>query len=221
MFNKLGLLALATPLVNALTLNIPSNPTSGGPLTVTWTFQPGDTLELINEEFHDSFAIANNVQPELQSLDITLPIVPVRDGYTLEAVNVGNINQVFSTTGDFAVGPNAESTASSATQASTSVVSSASVPATASSAHTSAPVSGSTRPASSAFGSTVTAPSGSATATGSATGSNSGSASGTAQNNPATTSVINGASNYKFGGNKGAMAAALLSALAGAAIVVL
>lgn len=79
------------------------------------------SLYLYNEEFNDSFAIANNVDPALGSITIQIPVVPVRfvkscsppcsqadnenrDGYTLRAVNVGNIEDVYSSTGSFSVG---------------------------------------------------------------------------------------------------------------------
>ncbi|KAG6863587.1 hypothetical protein C0993_010940, partial [Termitomyces sp. T159_Od127] len=108
-----SLLALAAPLAHALTLNIPQNPVSGGQVTVSWTSQAGDpdifTLELVNEQFRETFAIANNVLTAQLSITLTLPVVPIGDGYTLEAVNIGNINDVFSTTGDFSIGPGPES----------------------------------------------------------------------------------------------------------------
>ncbi|KAG5340520.1 hypothetical protein C0989_001330 [Termitomyces sp. Mn162] len=217
MFNKLSFLALATPLVNALTLNIPSNPTSGGSVTITWTSTATDppfSLELNHPSFNSAIAIANNVQPGQGMITLTLPIVPSEAGYTLEAVNIGNINDVFSTTGSFAIAPNPDSSAP-ASSASTSAATGTSVLATASTTGSVIPKTSATSPVSSpAFGSTVSH-SGSVTA--------SGSASPSAQSNTASaTTITNGASfNYKFGGNKGAMAAVLISALAGAAVVVL
>ncbi len=41
----------------------------------TWSF------ELVNEVFHNAFAIANNVDPAPQQLSLTLPVVPV--GYVI------------------------------------------------------------------------------------------------------------------------------------------
>jgi hypothetical protein len=85
--------------------------------SATWSF------ELINVAFNNAFAIANNVDPASNSITLTLPVVPVgcvfllrmlsqkahidslcSDGYTLQAVNIGNISDVFATTGDFSVG---------------------------------------------------------------------------------------------------------------------
>ncbi|TEB18549.1 hypothetical protein FA13DRAFT_1803363 [Coprinellus micaceus] len=108
MFSKLALLALITPLISALTLHIPAEVRSQQPVTITWdtappTRTPQFTLQLVNEAFNDQFAIRNNVDPNLGSVTITLPVVPVRGGYTLRAVNVGNINDVYSETGTFSV----------------------------------------------------------------------------------------------------------------------
>ncbi|TFK56827.1 hypothetical protein OE88DRAFT_60676 [Heliocybe sulcata] len=87
-------LAILVPFVSALTLNAPSGLSSGGPATITWTSESTDppfSIELVNTVFHNSFAIANNVNPTLNSMTIALPIVPVGDGYTLEAVNVTSV----------------------------------------------------------------------------------------------------------------------------------
>ncbi|KAG6845562.1 hypothetical protein H0H87_007240 [Tephrocybe sp. NHM501043] len=203
MFNKLSLLALATPLVHALTLNIPENPTSGGPVTISWATQSGDpptfSIELTNEAFHRAFAIANNVQPEQGSIDLILPVVPVG-----QAVDIGNINNVYAQTGEFAVGPNAATTVTSVSQTSTTATS-ANGSSTRSASAASTPVT--TRlTTSSAFGTTVTSP------------ATSNTASSTAQQAAATSTFGNGTP-AKFNVNMNTIAAALLSAIAGAAIV--
>ena len=74
-------LALLIPFVRALTIDTPTNLTSGGPAHITWTTAAGDpptfSLELVNADvFHNSFAIANNVNPSTGSIDLVLPIVP-------------------------------------------------------------------------------------------------------------------------------------------------
>ncbi|TEB26145.1 hypothetical protein FA13DRAFT_1777151 [Coprinellus micaceus] len=75
--------------------------------TLTWDTAPGDpelfTLEIVNEEFNDAFAIASNIDSDQGSIIVIIPVVPVRGGYTLEAVNVGNTNDVYSKTGTFNV----------------------------------------------------------------------------------------------------------------------
>ncbi|KAF6761331.1 hypothetical protein DFP72DRAFT_37965 [Ephemerocybe angulata] len=133
MFRKLALLALVTPLVSALTLHIPDNIRTSQPVTITWDTVPGDpytfTLELTNEEFHDQFALVNNIDPNQGSVTFTVPVVPVRGGYTLEAVNVGNIGDVYSKTGQFSVGETfitGSSSSSSTTRTGTSTTGSTS-----------------------------------------------------------------------------------------------
>ena len=98
------------PLVSALSnLQVSTGATSGGPVTITWTQDSSDpsscSFELVNTVFHNSFAIANNIQTSLQTLSVTLPSVPpgydsvlccanpwanviYSDGYTLEAVQI-------------------------------------------------------------------------------------------------------------------------------------
>jgi hypothetical protein len=107
MFSKLALLALIAPLVSALTLHVPAEVRSQQPVTITWDTASTDpaqfTIQLVNEAFNDQFAIANNVDPNTGRITITIPVVPARGGYTLRAVNVGNINDVYSETGTFSV----------------------------------------------------------------------------------------------------------------------
>ncbi|KAH6911080.1 hypothetical protein BKA70DRAFT_1398720 [Coprinopsis sp. MPI-PUGE-AT-0042] len=130
MFAKLSAVALlAAPLAAALTLNAPTEPTSSGEVTITWDFEPSDplfTIELTHPSFNDKLAIANNVDPAQGSVTFVLPAVPAQSGYTLEAVNVGDINEVYSTTGAFAIAPNPNTTFSASSTASSAVASSGS-----------------------------------------------------------------------------------------------
>jgi len=124
MFSKLSLfVAIVAPLASALTLQTPTGATSGGQVTLAWTSDSGDpntwSFELLNTAFHNAFAIANNVDPSTQVLTLSLPIVPVGDGYTLQAVNIGNITDVYATSGDFAIGAASSSSSSGASTAST------------------------------------------------------------------------------------------------------
>jgi hypothetical protein len=69
------------PLVSALSnLQVSTGPTSGGPVTITWSQDSTDpsscSFELVNTIFHNSFAIANNIQTSQQTLTVTLPAVP-------------------------------------------------------------------------------------------------------------------------------------------------
>jgi len=218
MFNKLSLLALVAPLVAGLQLQIPENPTSGGSVTIKWTSAAGDpatfSFELVNEVFHNAFAIANNVVPELGQMTITLPVVPIGGGYTLEAVNIGDVNSVFASTGTFSIADNsaASSTTSSGTSGtSTRTTSGSGAPTTTTQA--------TTRPTTttSAFGTTVTQPTTTTTGTGtSSTGT------GTGTTSSAAGAFTNAASTpLKLNSNVGALAAVVLSAVAGAAALVL
>jgi hypothetical protein len=124
MFYKLCTLALVAPLASALVLQIPENPTTGGQITIRWTNEPNDpetwSFELTNTIFNNAYAIANNVDPSASQLTLTLPAVPVGAGYTLEAVEIGDINNVYASTGSFSIGP-----ATSSTDSGSSTVSSA------------------------------------------------------------------------------------------------
>ncbi|KAJ3482959.1 hypothetical protein NLI96_g6630 [Meripilus lineatus] len=183
MLCRLSLLAALVPFVSALSVSTPTNWTSGGPAIFTWTTTAGDTpvfsLELVNPTiFNQALALANNVDVSLQTISFTLPIVPATSGYTLQAVNVTNINQVFAESGSFSIGETVSSSIVSSSSASSLASGSASASATA------PPVS---RSSSAPFGSTV---SGGA----SATGSNSV-ASGSSSSSSATPSTFGGNNN--------------------------
>ena len=63
----------------ALTLNTPDLAVSGEPIDITWENGPHDStfsLELFSATLQDSFALANNVNPDLDHLELTLPVVP-------------------------------------------------------------------------------------------------------------------------------------------------
>jgi len=69
------------PLVFAVSnLSVSENLTSGGPVTITWTADSTDpdscSFELVNEAFHDTFAIANNIPINTGSITVNLPAVP-------------------------------------------------------------------------------------------------------------------------------------------------
>ncbi|KDR85922.1 hypothetical protein GALMADRAFT_132548 [Galerina marginata CBS 339.88] len=213
MFCKLSLLALVAPLVSALTLDVPQNPTSGGSITIKWNSAPNDpdswSFELVNTVFHNSFAIANNVNPTAGQLTLTLPVVPVGDGYTLEAVNVGNIDDIFATSAGFSIGANSASVSSA--------------PSTSGSASKSSSSSASSTPsASSTSNSVITPPASSSTPTVSNIVSPSTSASDTGTGPATTPSNFSGALASRLGsGPVGGLAVVLLSAAAGAVMIVL
>ncbi|KAJ7167085.1 hypothetical protein C8R46DRAFT_1096014 [Mycena filopes] len=99
-------LVLGATGVVCLTVDAPTAPQSGGTTTITWTSTSDDStfsVELTHPSFNQAIAIANNVDPTLDTLTIELPIVPADSGYTLEFVNITNINQVFATSPDFSI----------------------------------------------------------------------------------------------------------------------
>lgn len=78
-------------------------------------------MELINQVFNSQFAIGNNIDPSVGSITVELPIVPAlyvlhsfyvcsgsdsppSEDYTIEAVNISNINQIYAQTSTFPIG---------------------------------------------------------------------------------------------------------------------
>jgi hypothetical protein len=208
MFTTYSLLALvaAASLSSALEIDTPTNWTSSSRQTITWTNQQGDpstwSFELVNTVFNDAFAVGNNIDPSTSSFNFELGVVPVGAGYTLQAVNIGNISDVIAQTGSFSIGPAPASSTTSGTGTNSASGTSANSAAT-----NTAPT---TSTSTSAFGTTVS--SGVAVSTGSKSAAASSSA-------PSSTGSFNGAAQLKF--SSGAYAAALLATVAGAAAVAL
>ncbi|TBU50001.1 hypothetical protein BD309DRAFT_1064747 [Dichomitus squalens] len=210
-FSCLAALALA-PWAQALLLQIPVDWQSSSPANVSWTNTPTDppfTLELVNtDEFHDTFGIANNVNPSADFISLTLPVIP--QGYAILLVcRVKNQNQIFDETPSFTIqGPPDTSSHSSA--ASTSASASASSATSAKSATLTVPVSSGTAAAASTSGFGVTV-----------SNSNTGSASSVASTGAAAASS-SGAASSNFNGaaslpNLAPWAIAALGVVAGAA----
>jgi len=107
MFNKLALLAFVAPLVSALQLSTPTSVTNNGQVTITWTATTTDpstfSIELVNPAFHNSYAVVNVAQTAAGQATFTLPTVPIGGGYSFEAIEIGNINNVYSTSGEFSI----------------------------------------------------------------------------------------------------------------------
>ncbi|KAJ7793790.1 hypothetical protein B0H14DRAFT_3889118 [Mycena olivaceomarginata] len=121
-------LALAAASTRALTINTPTNPTSGGTTSITWSSTSDDpcvllsspllsarsssanvqnsvfSIELNHPSFNSALAIANNVNPADNNRTVGLPPVPAEDNYTLTFVNITDINDVFATSGSFSIG---------------------------------------------------------------------------------------------------------------------
>ncbi|THU97154.1 hypothetical protein K435DRAFT_889908 [Dendrothele bispora CBS 962.96] len=199
MFNKIALVAAVLPFVQALTWGAPpTDAVSTQQSTLTWTATDSDTvfsIELTHPLLNDKIAIANNVNPGDQSITVTWPVLIGRDGYTVQAVNIGNITDVFATSSAFNIAAppsvSQSSTASGASGASSGTASG------------------------SAASTTATAPTSASRTTPSGSGSNSasGSASQTAPNSSsssaAPTSINgNGATSAKVNGGLVALAAA-------------
>ncbi|GJE86215.1 hypothetical protein PsYK624_022950 [Phanerochaete sordida] len=204
MFFKLSTLALLVPFVHALSIDTPMSLNSSGPAHITWKTDAGDpatwSLELVNTDiFHNSFAIANNVNPSQGAVDLTLPAVPSGAGYTLQAVNISNINQVYAQSGSFTVNPPVSTTSSSMSSTSSSsgssTVSAGSTP------------SASTTP----FGITVSS-------SGSASQATSGSGSGSSSGNDAQPTAFNGQGNGASTMGIGSWIAMIAAALAGGVV---
>ncbi|KAG2107837.1 hypothetical protein BD769DRAFT_123970 [Suillus cothurnatus] len=108
MFARIAALAtFAAPLVSALTLNAPTTASVGDLVNVTWEATTSDpssfSLYMVNTIFHNTFAIANNVQTSAGLYTLVLPQAPLGGGYTLEATDNSNINDVYAQSGDFSV----------------------------------------------------------------------------------------------------------------------
>ncbi|KAJ3852141.1 hypothetical protein EV368DRAFT_65149 [Lentinula lateritia] len=107
MFARVFVLFAGLPVILGLTLDTPTNVTSGLVSNVTWTATDDDptfSLELNHPSFSSSLALANNVDPTSGSpLSIEWPIVPADSDYTLSAVNISNINTVFSSSASFSI----------------------------------------------------------------------------------------------------------------------
>ena len=138
---------LVAPLASALTISSITGATSGGPLTINWTLDGNGndpyvnrtltpfsflqcfssttfSFELIHTTFNNAFAIANNVDPASLSLTVVLPVIPASaspnsDDYTIQAVEIGNVNNVFSTSPPFSVGATITSSVSGTTTSTT------------------------------------------------------------------------------------------------------
>ncbi|KAJ6592855.1 hypothetical protein B0H19DRAFT_1279595 [Mycena capillaripes] len=129
MFAALKLCAtamLVASLAAAVDIQVPQSAASGGMTTVTWTEDPSlpvFSIELFHTTFNDAIAIANNVDPAKGNINVTLPMVPPGGGYTLEFVNITDIDQTYATSDEFSIAPPMSTTESSSATATGSAVS--------------------------------------------------------------------------------------------------
>ncbi|KAJ7237557.1 hypothetical protein B0H12DRAFT_1057239 [Mycena haematopus] len=111
MFSALRLCAsvfLVVSLTAAVDIPPPTGVTSGGSAVITWTDYdtlPTFSIELANPKFHDSLAIANNVDPTKGTITVSIPSVPEGAGYTLQFVNITDINQLYGESDEFSIDP--------------------------------------------------------------------------------------------------------------------
>jgi len=90
--------------------------TAGGPTVIKWTSAPTDpvfSIELLHPDFNSALAIANNVNPQAGKVEVTLPDVPPSGGYTLQFVNITNIDQSYGESSEFSIAPPVSTTESS------------------------------------------------------------------------------------------------------------
>jgi hypothetical protein len=154
MFSKLSvaLAIVAFQMASALKIQAPTNPASDGQVTIKWSAEATDpatfSIQLTNEIFHNTFAIANNVDSALGEIVLTLPTLQPGSGYAVIAHDNSNINNVFAKSSEFDVG--ATSASGSSTASGSESASGSNAPSAAPS--TTAPVQSMSQ---SAFGSTV------------------------------------------------------------------
>ncbi|KAI1794044.1 hypothetical protein LXA43DRAFT_1059627 [Ganoderma leucocontextum] len=206
MFSCIAATLAFAPWAQAILLQIPVDWQSSSPANISWSHTSADvafTLQLANtDEFHDTFSIANNVNPTVDFDSFTLPVIPLGT-YTLRAINVTNVGQIFDETPSFTIQGPPESSSQSST-ASTSASASVSSNASGSTTLTVSVSTGTRAGSTSGFGVTV---------------SNTGSASNTAA--AGTSSAASTPSSFNNGvaslPNLAPWAVAALGVLAGAA----
>jgi len=103
-------LFVACQIVQAITINTPAGWKGNQTNKVTWTTNPGDptvfSVELVNDQFNEKFALANNVPASQGTLSLPLPqINHVGDDvpFTLQFVNISDANQVYATSPSFTI----------------------------------------------------------------------------------------------------------------------
>ncbi|CAL1694359.1 unnamed protein product [Somion occarium] len=140
MFALVSTLAVLVPFVSAFTFSTPTDWHSSSQVVANWTTLSTDptsfSLELNNPDlFHQALALGNNVDTSSGTLSFALGVVPASSGYTLQAVNVTNINQIFAESAPFSIldpistSSSASSTSSGLSSASSGTGSTRTVPA--------------------------------------------------------------------------------------------
>ncbi|KAF4575503.1 hypothetical protein EYR40_004762 [Pleurotus pulmonarius] len=112
MFAKTCTLALLASLAAALQIEPLKNAHSQGIAEVKWFNEFGDSSRFSNFSLllhHPSISPDPTLVPNQDASDstvnVTLPLVPPQDGYTLRATDVGNTTHDFTVSPPFAIGP--------------------------------------------------------------------------------------------------------------------
>ncbi|KAH9929739.1 uncharacterized protein B0H18DRAFT_996037 [Fomitopsis serialis] len=95
MFAAVSALIALVPFASALVLETPTGWQSSTPANISWLSNP--------DEFHNSYAIGNNIPASNDFFAFEMPTVAVGAGYYVLAINISNINQVFAQTGEFSI----------------------------------------------------------------------------------------------------------------------
>ncbi|KAJ7247395.1 hypothetical protein B0H12DRAFT_1235251 [Mycena haematopus] len=91
-------------------LQVPSTVTSGGPISITWLSDASDTSPVTvvlfseNPGFPGPFAVANNVNPQDNKVEFTLPQVTPGGSFTIGLSSLNDPSKVLVSSGEFSIG---------------------------------------------------------------------------------------------------------------------
>ncbi|KAJ6599746.1 hypothetical protein DFH09DRAFT_626107 [Mycena vulgaris] len=106
-------------------LQVPTSPSSGGSITLTWSSDDSDTVPVTvalfstNPSYNGPFAIANNVNPKDNKATIPLPDVVPGPGYTVALISMSDTSKVFASSTTFSIAPPAPVVSTKPTASST------------------------------------------------------------------------------------------------------
>ncbi|KAF7342581.1 hypothetical protein MSAN_02014800 [Mycena sanguinolenta] len=107
---SVALLALSGAVAAVSDLQVPSKVTSGGRITITWSSDASDTTPFTVMMFSSAptfigpFAIANDVNPQDNKLEIELPQLMEGDTCTIGLSSVNDPGKILVSSGEFSVG---------------------------------------------------------------------------------------------------------------------
>jgi len=130
---SLSFVGIFASLAYGLTINTPNNWKGNTTNVVTWTSTSSDptifTIELVNTQFNPSIGVANNVQTSLGSVGVPLPRLTAGPDFTLQFVDVSNINNVIAMSSPFSIAEN-DIDASTSSSGSTTISAASTTPGT-------------------------------------------------------------------------------------------